>query len=459
MKRLLLAVWLAAMWLTGATPLEAKKVYLLSSSNAGIDSSVKTVLENLGHQVAIGVTCQNFNGSQSLAGYDAVLFLNSSNYTLGDMPAAGQVALSNFVIAGHGLITGAWFNYNLERNWFNLLAPANPADSDGGYSHNSPITYTAQDPEPVLNQNVKSPFTFNATSIGGTEENIWAKTGAKTFYDSSNLGAGLVGWRYGLGRVLNFSTLIETTNLQNLDYQRLLSNAVTWAATPVPPAATRIYIFSGGYLNQDLRLKQVLEGLGHQADLGVRFHQFDGAINLEAYQVLILLASNYGSGDMPAAGQTALLNLVSSGRRLITGEWTVWCTYVKTYFQILKAALPAMSDGIFSYTSPITYRVGVPDSVLNFKVPSPFTFNVTNYQGTEGNIWPSSAAGRTFYDSTNLKAGLVGWTYGRGSVLNFSTTIGPAELDNPIYRQLLGNAIGWRGSQWHPASMNYLLLD
>jgi hypothetical protein len=459
MKRLSLAICLAGIWLAWTTLAVAGNVYLISGGDATQDNTIHTVLESFGHFVTVGVTPQNFDGTQSLSSYNAVILLNSSNFSLGDMPVAGQIALSNFVMAGHGLITGEWFLFNTARAWFDLLFPMSPAWYDDAYNHTTPITYTAQDPDPVLNFNVISPLTFNVTSFGGTESKLVRKTGAKTYYRSSNLEAGIAGWRYGLGRVLNFSTPIGPAELVDDDYKRLLSNAVTWVSTAVPPAATRIYVFSGGNLTQDLRIKEILEGLGHQVDLGVKFYQFDGTLNLTAYKVLILLAStDFDIADMPLAGQNALLNLISSGRRLITGEWTIYTTSKNNYLQTLMTAFPADSDGTYSSTSPITYMAKHPDPVLNFNVPSSFSFAVTNLSGTEARIWTKSGA-QTFYDSLNLDAGLVGWKYGAGSVLNFSTPMGPAELDNSNYRQLLINAISWTGPRSTVSPMIYLLLN
>jgi hypothetical protein len=41
---------------------------------------------------------------------------------------------------------------------------------------------------------------------------------------------GLVGWTYGAGRVISFSTLMSEMEIGNADYKRLLGNAVRWAA-------------------------------------------------------------------------------------------------------------------------------------------------------------------------------------------------------------------------------------
>ena len=60
-----------------------------------------------------------------------------------------------------------------------------------------------------------------------------AKAGATVFYGSSNTGHdGVIGWNYGSGRVISFSTLITDIELGNPNYERLFVNATEWAAVP-----------------------------------------------------------------------------------------------------------------------------------------------------------------------------------------------------------------------------------
>ncbi len=56
-------------------------------------------------------------------------------------------------------------------------------------------------------------------------------------------------------------------------------------------------------------------------------------------------------------------------------------------------------------------------------------------------------------------AGLLGWTYGSGRVLSFSTPIGPAELSNADYKQLLNNAVKWATRRPSLGAIWLLLLD
>ena len=222
------------------------------------------------------------------------------------------------------------------------------------------------------------------------------------------------------------------------------------------------YMIAGGDANQDNEIKTILEGFGHTVQIGLQYLTFDGSADLSGYDVvLFLLSANWSAGDMPAAGQTQLVNFVTSGRGLVTGEWVYWAWAIQSDLSILYPVLPGISVGAFNYATPITYMVNKYDRVLNNGVISPFTFNVTNYDGTESDIWPKKGA-FSFYESDNYHSGLLGWTYERGNVLSFSTPIGPNELANANYRQLLNNAIIWAAGDGRAVStvpLTWLLLD
>ena len=223
-----------------------------------------------------------------------------------------------------------------------------------------------------------------------------------------------------------------------------------------------VYVIAGGDANQDNDIKTVLESFGHSVQIGLQYQVFDGSVNLSGYNVvLFLLSDNWAAGDMPVAGQTQLVNFVNSGRGLVTGEWVYWAWAAQGDLDTLYPVLPAITVGTFNYATPITYTANKYDRILNDGVTSPFTFNVTNYDGTETDIWPKKGA-FTFYDSDNYSSGLLGWTYKRGNVLSFSTPIGPNELLNANYQQLLSNAIRWAAGDGRAAGMvpiNWLLLD
>lgn len=219
-------------WFLAPTMGMAENIYLMSTGYASADTAIINALTAFGHTVTLGVEKQNFNGSQSLAGYKVVILTDSYNYSSADMPNAGQTALLNFIDSGGGLITSEWTLWALYAyGHFSTLAPAFPAIYGGEYSHATSTTYTAQTSDPIMNYNLPGSFTFSLTNIGGTESKVGAKARATVFYNSSSTGGvGVAGWKYGNGRVINFSTLIALNELGDSNYRQLLHNAVTWVS-------------------------------------------------------------------------------------------------------------------------------------------------------------------------------------------------------------------------------------
>jgi hypothetical protein len=198
------------------------------------------------YSVTRGVPFQEFDGSQNLGTYNVVLFTNSVNY-IDDMPESGQIALKDFVVRGGGLITGEWVMWSVAYHiGFSTLASVLPVSPTTDVAAFETGTYTQATPNSVLNYRMPSSFTFPqkraASDRDGylyeTETKISAKPEAQIFYSSANYpgGAGLVGWSYGDGRVLDFSTCIAPEELSDMNYKRLLVNSVAWAAKANAPS-------------------------------------------------------------------------------------------------------------------------------------------------------------------------------------------------------------------------------
>jgi hypothetical protein len=149
---------------------------------------------------------------------------------------------------------------------------------------------------------------------------------------------------------------------------------------------------------------------------------------------------------MPAAGQAELLSYVNGGGGLVTSEWTIWKTAEQADFGTLSAALPVIPNTAYSNGVLFTYSVVTPNATLNSGVPSSFSFTADPIAGTSTQF--AAKPGATTYYTSNLdfvggSQGLIGWGYGAGHVISFSTVAGPGELGDPNYGQLFGNAVAW----------------
>jgi hypothetical protein len=239
MKRLFLILLASAVIgvLDGPAYADSINVYVMTTGNSYYDNPVQTALTNAGYNVTMGVTISNFDGTQNLSGINVVLMLNNSSYNQ-EMPSNGQNALLNFVSSGHGLATGEWTLWitNPDIGKLSTLKAAFPATvgSYGDFTTDTTATFTKVTSDPVF---TVPTFTLNnLDNNSGTETKLTAKSGATTFYTTSHWPdyPALIGWDYGSGRVINFSTLIGPQELADTNYSTLLSNSIQWAAVPIP---------------------------------------------------------------------------------------------------------------------------------------------------------------------------------------------------------------------------------
>lgn len=230
-----------------AGSVSAGNVLMLSSGNGAWDNQIAASLQGFGHTVTIGPQFTAFNGGTNLSGVDAVLLLTNLNWNSGDMPSAGQTQLVNYVNGGGGLVTSEWLLWKrAAQNNFLILDAVLPGTTDGTFFSSSTTTYSQAVPNAILNAGLPSNFQFNLGSISGTETEMMPKNGATAFYTTSQTGeAGLVGWQTGAGRVLNFSTLIGSTEMNDPNYARLVSNALHWVAAVPSPGALALLGLAG----------------------------------------------------------------------------------------------------------------------------------------------------------------------------------------------------------------------
>lgn len=211
-------------------------------------------------------------------------------------------------------------------------------------------------------------------------------------------------------------------------------------------SAANVLLFSTSYGPYDMAIQSGLQGLGHTVVIGPQYTTFNGSNpDLSGFDAVLLVPSyNYAAGDMPAAGQTALLTFISAGGGLITGEWIVWKEVAQGSFMMLRDAVPVVPNSVYRGDAAVTYTTDTPDDILNAGVDPAFTFTADNVSGTETLFAPKDGA-IVFYDSDYQAgaAGVIGWRYGAGGVISISTVIGSMEVGNSNYGQLLANAVTW----------------
>lgn len=234
--------------LFAANTAAAADVLVLSGGNATNDNEVKSALEGRGFNVTVGPEAASFDGG-GLSGIEAVVLLTNYNWSGNgaSMPDPGETALKSFIQNGGGLITSEWLIWRQGANQgaFPILAEAIPATSGGVYRSAASATYTQLAPNAILNAGLPASFSFNTGSLSGTESRIQPKSGATVFYNSDYAdGNGLIGWGYGAGRVISFSTLVGNTEIGDANYRQLFGNAVAWAAA-VPEPSTYMLLIAG----------------------------------------------------------------------------------------------------------------------------------------------------------------------------------------------------------------------
>lgn len=218
---------------------------------------------------------------------------------------------------------------------------------------------------------------------------------------------------------------------------------VLLALLPRPALAFVVLILSSGDSGLDSSAQAVFTNAGHSVTIGPQYTSFTGAELAGVNAVLFLANANWSAGDMPSAGQTALVNFVSGGGGLITGEWVNWKVGVGS-LTTLGPILPVAVSSQWTGGSSITYTQVTPDATLSAGLPSSFSFVGDNFAGVES-VFAAKSGATVYYASSGGAggAGVVGWSYGAGRVLQYSTTIGAGQLGTAAYAQLLGNSVNF----------------
>jgi hypothetical protein len=217
-----------------ALPASASNVYVMSSGDPAIDNAVIAALTSRGHTCTLGVQFFNYTG-QSLAAYQTVYLQANANWYLGEMSAAGGLALRTWVQNGGRLVTSEWVTYySGTGDPFAPIASILPLNQSLQYGCETSTVYYQWTVDPQIMAGLPLGFGFPLDDYAGTEIYTGVKPGATLYYLIMNrAAAGLAGWTRGAGSVYSFSTTCGPTQLASETFSRLFSNVM--GTVPPPP--------------------------------------------------------------------------------------------------------------------------------------------------------------------------------------------------------------------------------
>lgn len=209
-----------------------------------------------------------------------------------------------------------------------------------------------------------------------------------------------------------------------------------------------VLIVSAGSPVTDAALVSALANQGHNATVGPNYWEFDTNVDLSPFDVIYIQGNgNWTQSDMPVDAQSMILEFTEDGGGIIFSEWVVWMVAARDVFQVLAAAMPVEEQTTFRTTSTITFTLNTPEPFLTDGLPTSFTMPLTSFSGTETFLRPKLDA-TVFYDSDwvigdEVGGAAVGWDICGGRVVNFSTTIGTNQIEDPNFQILFGNMVTW----------------
>lgn len=212
--------------------------------------------------------------------------------------------------------------------------------------------------------------------------------------------------------------------------------------------AANVLIVSAGSEATNVALQNALVAQGHTASIGPTYWEFDTNFDLTGFDVLYIQGNgNWTQSDMPLDAQSMILDFTQAGGGIVFSEWVVWMVQARNVFQVLGASMPIVPTTAFRTTSTLTYTEAVNDPFVSAGLPSSFTMPLTSFSGTETFLTPKENA-TVFYESDWVSGGVtsgavVGWDICGGRVVNFSTTNGLNQINDPNFQILLSNLMTW----------------
>jgi hypothetical protein len=229
---------------------------------------------------------------------------------------------------------------------------------------------------------------------------------------------------------------------------KLIPTLVSLATFTTITTAADVLIVSAGSPTTDSALVAGLVAQGHTAVIGPNYWEFDTNVDLSPYDVVYIQGNgNWTQSDMPIDAQTMILDFAQQGAGVVFSEWVIWMVQARGVFQVLAASMPVEPTTVFRTTSTITFTENATDPIVGANLPSTFDMPLSSFSGTESFLVPKENA-TVFYDSDwvvgEVTGGaVVGWDICGGRVVNFSTTNGINQINDPEFQILLGNLMEW----------------
>lgn len=229
-----------------------------------------------------------------------------------------------------------------------------------------------------------------------------------------------------------------------------VTTPIALAALAISQAASaaNVLIVSAGSDTTNTALETALENLGHSATIGPTYWEFDTNFDLSGFDVVYIQGNgNWTQSDMPLDAQSMILDFAQAGGGIVFSEWVVWMVQARGVFQVLGASMPIIPTTAFRTTSTLTFTESVNDEFVSAGLPTSFTMPLTSFSGTETFLEPKENA-TVFYESDWVSGGVtsgavVGWDICGGRVVNFSTTNGIDQINDPNFQILLSNLMTW----------------
>ncbi len=227
---------LALAALTISHTANAANVLVVSAGSADTDAALVNAIVAQGHTASIGPTYWEFDTNFDLSGFDVIYIQGNGNWTQSDMPLDAQSMILDFAQEGAGVVFSEWVIWMVQaRNVFQVLAAAMPVEPTTTFRSTAVVTFTENVNDPFVSDNLPASFNMPLTSFSGTETFLTPKENATVFYDSNwvigdQTGGAVVGWDICGGRVVNFSTVNGINQINDPNFQILLSNLMTWVS-------------------------------------------------------------------------------------------------------------------------------------------------------------------------------------------------------------------------------------